>query len=185
MKKNIIYLLFPVTLFASELDNFTHRYRPLRDSRKIINAKANSILREVVSKLNHQRRGCSEKELYRKLRKQFNILIVSKFPKWIEHNKEIDRFHPKPKNSVYRDWSAKESPAIKIYSKFVPIVMGPELNFNGNRIGVDKFEHMFGYGYDNFKNYYQKRKGIYKIFLKGFKDEYGYLGAGGPGVMSY
>ncbi|TDJ05430.1 MAG: hypothetical protein E2O68_06545 [Deltaproteobacteria bacterium] len=189
MKKFIIYLVLQhflfTGLFASELDNFTHRYRPLKDSRILINRKANSILRDVAFKLNRQKRGCREKELYRQLRKHFNIMILSKFPKWIEHNKKIDRYHPKPKNSLYRDWSFKESPAMKIYSHFIPIVMGPELNFNGDRIGLDKFEHLLGYGYDNFKTYHVEEKGIHEVFIKGFKDEYGQLGAKGTGVMSY
>lgn len=190
MKKNIIYLVIQFSLFsnlsASELDNFSYRYKPLKDSRAAINQKANEIVQRVVNKINRKRSGCREKELYRQLRKPFNIILKkSELVYWVEHNDKIEKFHPKAKNSIYKDWSVRESPAIRVYSKFVPIVMGPELNFGGHRIGLDKFEHMFLYGYQNFESFYLKKKGIYEILIKGFKEEYGYLGAGGTGVMSY
>lgn len=183
----LLAFIFSNSLYSSEVDSFTLRYSPLKDSTQVINFKTNELLKERLVKLNKRSKPCThERRLYRHLLKDFGLyLIGTKLVRWIKKNKkEIERNHIKVKNSIYRDWNFSETP-MSFFDNILPIIQGPEFEIRGNRIGLDKFEHAFWYGYFMFKDRYLKKKGIHELFIYGLEDELGSLGGKGTGVMSY
>ena len=138
-----------------------------------------------VQKLNKKSHNCNERTLYRGL-KDFNILLKgSKFLRAIEKDKKIAKLKIKVRESVYRDWSFMDSPAIRGLNLVIPSVFGEIVKVNGIPIGIDKFEHFFGYGYYYFNLHYFGKKDIKKALKFGLFMEYFNLGAYGTGVMSY
>ena len=111
---SLFFLLLNGDLLSSEVDNFTRRSEFLKDSTEKINFMANQFLKERVQKLNKKSHNCNERTLYRGLKKDFNILLKgSKFLRAIEKDKKIAKLKIKVRESVYRDWSFMDSPAIR------------------------------------------------------------------------
>jgi len=173
-------------LASSEVDNFTRRADFLKDSTERLNKITNQFLKERIKKLNKKKHGCNEKSLYRGLKKDFNILLKgSKLLKAVEKDEKIVKLKIKVRDSIYRDWSFMDSPAIRGLNLVIPSVFGEVIKVNGIRLGIDKFEHFFGYGHYYFNLHYFGKKGVKKALKFGLFMEYFNLGAYGTGVMSY
>lgn len=113
--KIVLIFVFSFPLSASEVDHFTNMYRPLEDSTLIINKMTNQLLKERLKKINKLNRGCKERSLYREIKKDLNIILKgSTFLEWIEETEEMQKQRLAVKDSIYRDWSLLDSPAILV-----------------------------------------------------------------------
>lgn len=179
-------LLISGGLSAKEVDNFTSRTEFLKDSTLKLNEITNRFIKKRLQKINKEKHRCKEESLYNGLKKDFNILLKgSPFSIALKEEKEIFKLKTNVKDSVYRDWNLMDSPAIRGLNLVIPSVFGEVIKVNGIRLGVDKFEHFFGYGYYYFNLHYLGKKEVKKALKFGLFMEYFNLGAYKTGVMSY
>jgi hypothetical protein len=186
-KKILVLLLFiPSFLIASEVDHYTvaPKLNTLRDSKEIINSKANETLSMILKKVNKRNKGCNEKKLYKALRKSFNHKIIGKFAKFITKDKSIHRMRPSIRDSIFEKWNVKDTFTMGFLAK-ISSPIGYLVNYDGHVIGDDKFEHMFASGFKYFRSYYLQNKPLPETLVIGIKEESGFLGLKVNGVFSY
>jgi len=186
----MIITLYFVTLnllFASEIDSFTGRYLPLQDSKDIINSRANLAVEASLAKLKNTQ--CDKKLLYRELRTHFNSIhkegLVVDF---ILHSDEVERQKILRKDSIYRHHRLIDGQILARPSADLGgFGMGSVINYNGYRIGSDKFEHMFGQGFRYFSNHHLKKKSLKSVLTLGILKEKTILGGNrlATGVFSF
>ncbi len=173
-------------LFSREVDNFTKRTEFLKDSTLKLNEITNRFIKKRIQKINNDNHSCKEESLYSGLKKDFNILVKdSPFLTALKKDKKIYKLKTHLKDSVYRDWGLMDSPAIRGLDLVIPSVFGEVIQIKGIRLGVDKFEHFFSYGYYYFNLHYLGKKEVKKALKFGLFMEYFNLGAYKSGVMSY
>lgn len=174
--------------FSAEVDQFTLRGWPLKDSSELLNLKANKAIQSALKLANGKGEGCSEKILYKALRVHFNNHIQGKLTKDILADENIAKRSVKLTDSIYQDWSKWDGIGMgsKVLSKKA-VTMSGEMRVGEQFIGVDKLEHMWGQGYAYFKINYLKEKGEIKAVKVGAAKEKIYLGGNklANGVFSY
>jgi len=171
---------------SREVDNFTRRTEFLKDSTLKLNEITNQFIKNRIKKINEKNHRCKEESLYHGLKKDFNILLKgSPFILALEKAQGIFKLKTNVRDSVYRDWNLMDSPAIRGLNLVIQSVFGEVIKVNGVRLGVDKFEHFFGYGYYYFNLHYLGKKEVKKALKFGLFMEYFNLGAYKTGVMSY
>jgi hypothetical protein len=183
MKKNYTLCLFILTItqvsvvLGSEIDSFTRRYETLEDASEIINLRANTLLVESVERAN-QGPNCNYEKLYKEIRKDFNIILRnSKFINYIVQSPDISRHKIDRKNSIYKNHGIFDGYLLaRPAADRDGIGMGMTMNFNGSYIGTDKFEHMFGQGFNYFQKYYQKGETLRRTLRIGIANERFILG---------
>ncbi|GAB4025265.1 MAG: hypothetical protein Fur0010_28430 [Bdellovibrio sp.] len=180
----ILVYLFTSSLIAAEVDSFTVRYLPIENSVKIINQKTNELLKAALDELNQKNHGCSEKKLYKRLRKDFNNQYRGTFSKWVVTTDEFDKKLVGIRDSIYSEWTWKEAIVLGGWSRIID-PSAATLNINGHYIGTDKFEHFLGSGFLYFKEYYLKGNKVIEAMKIGLKAETGYMGAVTTGVQSF
>lgn len=184
MKSLLIALILLNTANASEIDQFKGRDVKLQDALETINSKANTLFEDAIIKANEDEHDCSEKPLYKELRKKFRNQYTSEFSKWLVQTDEIEKISTKTSESIYRDFTWYQAIVIGLFSK-ISDPAGQTMRVNGVFIGTDKFEHFLGSGYNYFKKHFLKEKSLKKAMKIGLKAETGLLGAYTTGVMSY
>jgi hypothetical protein len=168
---------------ASEIDSFRNRNVAIKDSKNIINAKANEFFIQAIDAANGK--GiCNKKRLYKKIHKYFGNHYSDKMTKWILKTDKIDVIGTSFKNSIYQDFIWYQAPVQSLFAKIVDS-SGIVLNYNGYRVGSDKFEHLFGRGYAYYKMTYVKNKPLEDALIFGKRLEKNRLGSSTTGVMSY
>jgi hypothetical protein len=180
----IFFFSLVFQLKASELDSFTGRYGwKLKDASKVINEKANESIQIALSKAN-KKASCSEKNLYKELRKFFKNHYQGKFVPFILNSKDIEKIQTKFDDTIYRDFKWYEAFSLAAVKKLYKNSAAYALNMGGIYIGSDKFEHMFGRGFKYFEHYYLKGKSLRYILKFGHNSEKYFLGAYTTGVYS-
>lgn len=184
---SFLILILPLVSQAAETDDFTHRNDTLADMAEVINQKANQYLRRAVVRANAEG-NCDEEALYTKLQDYFANHTRGKLTQYINSNPEVQKIAFPISQSVYRDWSVSDGLLLGINQNspsalaFAPLVrVGEEM------IGSDKFEHMFGMGFDYFQSHYQKSKPLAEVLNRGSREETLILGGTifTTGVYSY
>ena len=90
------------SLMAAEVDNFTLRDVPLRDSLETINNKTNVLFQEALDLANGK--GCSEEELYSRVREKFRYgFNKGEFIQWMKKEDSLDRVFVDYRDGIYRD----------------------------------------------------------------------------------
>lgn len=178
-------LLFSGTVLASEIDSFNKRFYPLRDSSKYINKRFNLYFQDALNEANQYRKRCSSKELYDQLTDRFKNHAFDEFNKWLSKTNEVSTISTSIRDSIYKDFNIFQSVIQGGFARLISDPTGRVLNFNGIRVGTDKFEHMMGSGYKYFEIYFLENEPLQKVLNKGWKAETGILGAVTTGVMSY
>jgi hypothetical protein len=184
----VLSLAISASVMSAEVDSFTNRYLPIKDSLPELNHTANKMLVEAINIANDEADdddSCNEKKLYKELRKKFRNHISDEFSNYVIASDEIERIEVGFWGSIYRD--------ILWYEAFVPgvvarLVYDPTaglLKANGEMIGTDKFEHFLGSGFLYFKKKYLKNLGTREAMDIGVSAETGYMGAVSTGVMAY
>ncbi len=178
IKKIIIVVLSFMAALAwtAEVDNFTERFDgDLRDSTNIFNKKTNEFFKKGLLKANRGLLKCNEKKLYFNLKKYFNSTFFGEIVRWVNETDTLDKRFISVKESIYRDFSPKESIVLGFLSKLRP-VHSPNLRMGEVYLGSDKFEHFFSSGFRYFNAHYRKGKSLRKTLMIGLREEYGLLG---------
>lgn len=184
MKKIIVLTsLIICSIQASEVDSFTYRHDGIEDSLSLLNKRANENLQSAVDKANAKSAGCSEKTLYKQMRKYFSNQHQGKFGKWVVKTDELDKRYTH-QQGIYKNFTFFDSPAFAMFGKIRNMTEGELLNVGGKFIGTDKFEHFLGSGYLYFKRL-KKNKKLTSILKLGIRAEKYYMGSMMIGVMSY
>ncbi|OUR97159.1 hypothetical protein A9Q84_12595 [Halobacteriovorax marinus] len=183
MKKFALAFLALSTCFASEIDPFNGRDVELANALPVINAKANFLMQDALDKAN-EKDECSEKALYKQLRKKFRNQYTSEFSKWVVETEQIEKVTTNTSDSIYQDFKWFQAIVPGLFAK-ISDPAGKVMRVNGVLIGTDKFEHFFGSGFNYFKKFYLKEKTLEKAMNIGYRAETGFLGAMMTGVMSY
>ncbi|CBW26282.1 putative exported protein [Halobacteriovorax marinus SJ] len=187
MKKSVVLLVALATLsnaYSSEIDPFNNRTKSLEDSLAPINAKANLMMKDALAKLNKKNHSCSEKKLYKALRKKFRNQYTSEFSKWVVKTDELDKVTTRTSDSIYQEFKWFQAIVPGLFAK-ISDPAGQIMKVAGVHIGTDKFEHFMGSGYNYFKKYYLKNGSLEDAMDIGYRAETGILGATMTGVMSY
>ncbi len=185
-RKAIIFatLLALTNVYASEIDPFNNRSVPLKDSLPSVNLKANTLLQDALKELNEKNHKCSEKKLYKKMRKVFRNQYTSKFGKWIVKTDELDKMTTYTSESIYKEFKWYQAVIPGLWAK-INDPAGQIINVGGVYVGTDKFEHFSGSGFLYFKKFYLKGKTLEDAMNIGYRAETGIMGATMTGVMSY
>ncbi len=193
MKVSTIVLTSALSLNAAgvlgaEVDQYTLRNVEMKDSSELLNQKSNIALKQAVTNANASGAGCSEKVLYKELRKYFSNHMQGKLTKDIIEDKNITKRFINLTDSVYQDWTKWDGLGMgsKALSKKA-VTMSGEMRVGDQYIGVDKLEHMWGQGYSYFKQNYLNEKGEIKAVKTGAAKEKTILGGNkfANGVFSY
>jgi hypothetical protein len=186
LKKILFFaILFSLNTNSSEIDSFTYRDNKLKDSRELINNKTEFFLQDSLKRANKKSDGCSEKKLYKSLRKNFRNHVFGQLTPWIINTKDLDKNYGYVRETIYSEFRWFEAPIIGLLSKLISDSTGHNIQVGPYYIGTDKFEHFLGTGYKYFKNRYKKGKSIQDVLDIGIKAEFGLMGAVTTGVISY
>jgi hypothetical protein len=188
MKKTILTALLVLThnSFAAESDNFTARQLPLVDASEQVNALANKYLKTSINNLASA--GCDEEALYTELRKIFANHSSGELTKDILYKSAVPIYSLPIKKSVYENWEVADGYLLgKKSAATSPLALSPLIQIGDQPIGVDKFEHMFGMGFDYFTKHYTKGRNIKIVLNYGGAMEKTILGGNvfATGVFSY
>lgn len=175
-------------ILGAEVDQYTYRNEEIKDSSELLNQKVNAALMSSLINANAKGEGCSEKILYKELRKYFSNHFQGKLTKDILADKNITKRYIALTDSVYQDWTKWDGLGMgsKALSKKA-VTMSGEMRVGEHYIGVDKLEHMWGQGYAYFKQNYLNGKGEVKAVKTGAAKEKTILGGNkfANGVFSY
>jgi len=169
----VIMVGFGSSAQCAETDQYTGREVVLKDSRDIINQRVNEIIQRNVRKWRGPR---NDFEFSKHVRTSLEgFLGLRRFNFWLRANPEVEFFSNCDK-SIYRN--------IPFYKSLIPVarIVSGTVVVNGNRIGLDKFSHMFTVGWSAYKRYVTK--GEREANEYGVRTERGYLGLGVSGVFS-
>lgn len=189
--KKIIYstiaTLFAMSASAAEVDNFKAHRLNLPDETIRLNAMANSYMAKALSKAN-AKSHCNEEDLYSELQEYFANHQKGIFTKNVLSGEKVEIHRYKVKHSIYKDWDFSDGFALasKILGR-MNLVISPLVNVNNVNIGVDKFEHMFGMGFNYYERFYQEGKSIQEVLEYGTRMEKFILGGISveTGIFSY
>lgn len=162
-------------------------YSKIADATLEINERANQYLELAVSKSN-ELGGCDQEVLYKELRKYFANHSQGELGADLLEDKDIPRTIVPLIDSVYQDWSILNGLLLGLPSaKKSPLALGPILKMGDVVVGTDKFEHMFGMGFQYFTSHYLKGKELHKVLKRGIALEKTALGGNifATGVFSY
>lgn len=175
-------------LLSAEVDHFTNRNESLDDAALIVNFLANKMVRTSLSELNSKKPGCHEKDLYKALREIFANHRNGQLTITILENPSIPKRTIEFKDSVFGLWSAWDGFIMGgPFFKKSGLSLSPLVRMGDQVVGTDKFEHMFGRGFQYFTNYYLKEKDIAAAVKRGVFDEKLIFGGNkiATGVFSY
>lgn len=139
----IIVILISVGAFAFEADNFTERYKPLKDSIDPLNDEVNRRLEEVTERL--KTHGCDHEDLQEATKGFFGGFIIGSLEEFSDDNPNIE-VNNASANHIYANRSTL-SKATGFVMTFAGLTHS--LNLNGVYIGADKLGHFFSEGYTN------------------------------------
>jgi hypothetical protein len=178
-----------LSLNASEIDSFNGRETELRDSTEALNIKTRGLILNALSKANKKQAkqgiGCSEKVLYKAMRKNFRNHYTGKLNSWIIESNEIDKVITPVEQSIYQDFKWFEAYVPGFFARVFKDPSAMLMRVGEVLVGNDKFEHFLGSGFEYFDTNYLQGKGIKAALAIGWKAETGLLGAKTTGVMSY
>jgi len=168
----LLSVLFSSQIYSAEVDQFTNRHEKLSDVSEIVNTLANTHVRDALKKLKNQNAGCDEEKLYEELREIFANHSNGSLTITILENPQIEKRVTTFKNSVFREWTifdglVMSSPIFKNSG----LTISPLVRMGDQVVGTDKFEHMFGRGFQYFTNYYLKKKDFPTTVKRGIRDE--------------
>ena len=173
---------------AAEVDQFTRSGEPLADSSELVNAYANKAITQSIKRANSKSTSCNEKELYKELQDYFANHTKGKLVIDIIENPIYSKRHIEVKDSVFQDWTIWDGAGLGLTMMASNgVTMSDVIRIGEQEVGVDKFEHMFGQGFNYFKKNYLKEKGEIAAVKKGIFGEKFLLGGQkiGNGVFSY
>ncbi len=189
INKYILLILISLSYtHAAEVDHYTTSNKDIADALDILNNRANKYLKRAITRLNIKASGCNESELYKELQIYFANHSKGQFSKDLLYDKSIPKMVVPLEQSVYKDWSLWNGYLLgKESAKDSPLALGPIVRLGDQLIGTDKFEHLFGMGFNYFERYYKKGKSLKSVLKYGVFLEKTILGGNSlaTGVFSY
>ncbi len=176
------------TLSAAEVDQFTLRHEKLEDASTIINLLANRNVKRVLKEMHANQIGCDEKELYENLRTVFANHSHGELTISVIDNPAIPKLLTPFEKSIYKDWRFWDGFVMgSPFFKKSGLTISPLIRMGDVIVGTDKFEHMFGRGFQYFTNFYLKNKNLETAVKRGVFDEKLIFGGNkiATGVFSY
>jgi len=187
------FFLVPAA-YPAEADHYTVPESEITDITSELNSHANQLVQNALNELNAVG-GCGaakegflgagksgEEKLYKALEKIFDI-----HGKSVLVDDILDGRLPRRvillDDSVYRDWDITSG----FFLSRSQLTLSPNIKVGGLVIGVDKLEHMFGYGLKYFRRHYLSGMEMGKVLRLGAGAEKVYLGGNimETGVFSY
>jgi hypothetical protein len=174
-----VLLLFGFHAHASEIDSFTLRHIPLKDSLQVLNDETNKRYLEAVTDANTHG-TCNKPALYKAFEDKLAAHLESQLEKYVTKHPEIfDQHKPKLKDSIYRDFFYMK------WMRFLPFgKMGPLIYVNNQFVGADKIGHFYTEGLSYFKKVNFEGKPIEEAMSWGERAEKGRFGLKTTGVYS-
>jgi len=172
--------------YAYEVDNFTQRYSPLKDSREQMNLETNSRLADAAKKASKRSKGqCSSGDMEKAVNSQLGAVFVGAMETYAAESIKIDSHQPK-KEHIYSHRTFAEK--IMSFNMRTLAGLNSSVNLNGHYIGADKFGHFFDDGYDYLQISRKKSnysEGVIEALKSGIAKEEGIFGLATTGIKSY
>ncbi len=170
--------------YATEVDNFTDRNIPLKDSRELLNLKMQTDIDSLIEKTN-SRFNCEDnfkkaKEyFYKSLNQKVGGTLWSRYELEVSKDPEIDKRTISRKHSIYNHLNLENGLALYIAD------FGSVVNIGNNLVGTDKLGHFLGIGKIYFNQMRNKHKTIEEVLRLGEKSEKTIFGSFTTGIFSY
>lgn len=174
----LIMFISCLPLSPTEVDSFTDRDPLLRDATREINRMINSYFVIAVQTAN-KANSCEAEVIQEALIDQIKRSFWSVPENTILENILIDKRQSRFDDSIYRDFTLFESPALHIAE------LGPIMKLGNWYIGSDKIGHFLQTGYELFKLHYIKAQRFQDVNNWSEWTERTYFGASTTGVYSY
>ncbi len=179
-------------IHAAETDNFSTCAMGFIDAGNLINERSQTYLEEALNHLNTQG-GCdlsekSEVALYEEMAKYFSNHKTGALVRSLLYTDEFPKIVTPLRESIYKEWSIHEGYLLGGKNAAnSPLAISPVVQVAGVKVGIDKFEHMFGMGFKYFEGHYLKDKNLKSILKNGIFREKTALGGNilATGVFSY
>jgi hypothetical protein len=164
---------------AYEVDNFTDRDSLTQDALPILDQKINHILSRAVEQANRESPdSCMRMVLRQEIVRWVGPDPVSILEFWTSVTGDVQRSKVGFKESIYRDASLSESPAMRLAG------IAQSFKLAGHIIGTDKMGHFFMQGLDYYKRVHVEGADLDHV-LKYEHGEDGIWGLSTSGVKSY
>lgn len=183
-----ILFILSATAQAAEVDQFTLRQEKLEDASTIINILANKNVKRVLKEMNASQVGCQEKKLYENLRTIFANHSHGELTITVIDNPAIPKLLTPFEKSIFKEWRFWDGFVMgSPFFKSSGLTISPLIRMGDVVVGSDKFEHMFGRGFQYFTNFYLKNKNLAMAVKRGVFDEKLIFGGNkiATGVFSY
>lgn len=196
----ILILFTAGVVQAYEVDNFSGRYKPLKDSQDFLDKVVNSAMTEALEKdavktndhIRNRRKYSAAKPTPcdpQRLRGAVNgalasSWVVGKLETLATDSKDIDKAKPGDDN-IYMYRSGKDKAKGFVLSL---MGLGPSINVNGYYIGVDKLGHFFDQGNEYYSVYRKEvpsEAAVHRAMSYGAALEDDFYGKITTGVKSY
>ncbi|MFM6927967.1 MAG: hypothetical protein ACKOX6_05850 [Bdellovibrio sp.] len=177
-----------VSAQGAEVDNFTSKHLNLPDQAHALNRLANRYLDNAIVAVNKAGAGCNEEVLFQGLKQVFANHSRGLLVKDILSQKHFPITYLARKDSVYRDWKARDGYILASNrARVSELALSPLIKIGDRDVGVDKLEHMFGMGHKYYRAYYDKNTSIDNVLSNGTLWEKTLLGGNmlATGVFSY
>jgi len=179
---------------AFEVDNFTERYKPLNDSRDVMNNEVNQRLQKAADSAsglferaaNRVTKGanqCDSGTLHDEVYDEVGGWVIGSLEDFAEDSDKIQK-HEEGSHSIYQkdgEYMVGAGAILRMFGTHSSV------NLNGNYIGTDKFGHFFDQGYEYFQEFKKESKfsaGVERALTYGRKLEDGKYGLESTGVFS-
>lgn len=186
-------LLFSVSALATEIDDITGYYVPLKDSADAINRDINGRLEQAVK----HAKDCSEKEMFTKVTEVLAAKgwVAKVFQGGVEESiiamKDVERVHTHIDQSIYAETPLARSAIAYFGRLYGSKVLFPSIRVNGVLFGVDKLSHFFDTGLELYRDYLRGKgimpalEGHRALVAHAIELEETNLGWGITGIKSY
>ncbi len=174
--------------FALETDQFIAVDIDLKDSSEVMNSYFNKNIEKSLIEANAKKLSCEQTAL-KVMENLTGKFSISKASSYASASALVERFpYDNISERSYKDQSFYEHAWLPLQV----VDLARTININGIHLGTDKFGHFTHMGMSYYKNYLKFKKvglsesgAIKKAIIKGFNSEYGILGYGIGGVLSY
>lgn len=197
----ILIFFIVCAIQAYEVDNFSSRYKPLKDSQDFLDKAVNDAMQAAIAPkfiktndhIRNRRKYSSEKPNgcdKNRLRGAINGAlasgwVVGKFESLATESKDVEKNLAGDKENIYMYRSGKDKAAGVVLS-FAG--MEPSINVNGHYIGVDKLGHFFDQGNEYYSMYRKEvpsENSVHRSLSYGVSLEDGMFGKATTGVKSH
>lgn len=189
--KSLFYLLcliFAHNVLALETDQFIANDAHLKDASDVMNDYFQDSIERALVKSNQKNLSCEDVAL-KIMQNATGKFSISKASTYASKTPLIERF---PEDNISERKYIQQSFYQHAWLPLKTVFLARTININGIHLGTDKFGHFTHMGMNYYKTYLKliangvsPNEAIERAIIKGFGSEYGILGYGIGGVMSF